>query len=48
MNDQRKDHIDLKAPKQRNSPQKLQIYNLPTDDVENINGTNKGRDLLPN
>ena len=24
----------------------LQTHNLPTDDVENINSTNKGRDLL--
>ena len=25
---------------------KLQTHNLPTDDVENIDSTNKGRDLL--
>ena len=28
-----------------NRPKQLQTYNLPTDDVENINITNKGRDL---
>ena len=35
MDDQRKDHIDKKKKlKQRNRPKKLQIHNLPTDDVE--------------
>ena len=43
--DQRKDHIDPKGPKQRNCPKQLHIHNLPTNDVENINSTNKGRDL---
>ena len=43
---QRKDHIDTKGPKQRNSTNQLQTHNLPTNDVENINSTNKGRDLL--
>ena len=28
------------------NPKKLQTYNLPTDDMENINSTNKVRDLL--
>ena len=46
MDDQRKDHIDTKGPKKRNCPKQLPIHNLPTDDVENINSTNKGRDLL--
>ena len=46
MDDQRKDHIDTKRPKQRNHPKQLQTYNLPTNDVENFNSTNKGRDLL--
>ena len=46
MDVQKKDHIDLKVPKQRNRPRQLQTHNLPTDDVENINSTNKGRDLL--
>ena len=46
MDDQRKDHTDQKAPKQKNCPKQLQTHNLPTDDVENINSTNKGRDLL--
>ena len=44
--DQRKDDIDTKGPKQRNRPKPLQTDNLPTNDVENINSTNKGRDLL--
>ena len=30
---------------QGNRPQQLQTHNLPTNDVENINSTNKGRDL---
>ena len=46
MDDQRKDHIDPKGPKQRNRPKQLQTHNLPTDDVENISSTNKGRGLL--
>ena len=46
MNDQRKDHLDPKEPKQKNCPKQLQTHNLPTDDVENINSTNKGRDLV--
>ena len=46
MDDQRKDHIDTKGPKQRNRPKQLQTYNMPTNDVENINSTNKGKDLL--
>ena len=46
MNGQKKDHIDPKGHKQRNIPKQLQTHNLPTKDVENINSTNKGRDLL--
>ena len=46
MDDQRKDHIDLKGPKQKKRLKQLQTHNLPTDDVENINSTNKGRYLL--
>ena len=46
MDGQRRDHIDSKELKQRKRPKQLQIDNLPTDDVENINCTNKGRDLL--
>ena len=46
MDDLRKDHIDPKGAKQRNQPKQLQTHNLSTDDVENINRTNKGRDLL--
>ena len=46
MYDQRKDHIDLERHPQRNCPGQLQIHNLPTNVVENINSKNKGRDLL--
>ena len=46
LDDQRKDHIDLKGPKQRKCSKQLQIHNLSTDDVENINSTNKRRNLL--
>ena len=41
LNDQRKDHIDLTLSKEP-----LQTtHDLPTYDVENTNGTNKGREL---
>ena len=43
MDHQRKDHIDTKGPKQRNRLKQLQTHNLPTNDVENINSTNKGK-----
>ena len=46
LDDERKDHIDPKGPKQRNCSKQLQTDNLLTDDVENINSTNKRRDLL--
>ena len=36
MEDQRKDHIDTKRPKQKNRPKHLQTHNLPTNDVANI------------
>ena len=45
MDDQRKEHIDPEGPKQRNRSKQLQTHNLPTDDVENIISTSKGRDL---
>ena len=45
IDDQRKGHIDAKGPKQMNRPKQLQTHNLPTDDVKNINSTNKARDL---
>ena len=44
--DQRKDHIDPKGPKQRNHSKQQQTHNLPTNDMENINSTNKERNLL--
>ena len=46
MDDQRKDYINPKGPKQRNCSKQLQTHNLPTNDVENTNSTNKGKDLL--
>ena len=45
LDDERKDNTDPKGPKQKNCSKQLQIDNLPTDDVENINSTNKRRDL---
>ena len=45
LDDQRKDHIDPKGPKQWNRSRKLQTHDSPTDDVENISSTNKGRGL---
>ena len=45
MDDQRKRHIDPKGPMQRNCPKQLQTQNLPTEDGENINSSNKGRDF---
>ena len=45
IDDQIKYLIDQKRPKQRNRPKQLQTHNLPTDDVENFNSTNKGKDL---
>ena len=46
MDDQRKDHIDPKEFEQRHRSKQQQTHNLPTDDVENIKSTSKGRDLL--
>ena len=42
MIDQRKDHTNPKRPPERNSPKQLQTNNVPTYNVENTNGTNKG------
>ena len=47
MDDQRKDYIDPKGPKQRNRPKQLHTHNLPTDDVENINSSNKRKNYYP-
>ena len=46
IDDQKKDHIDPKGPPQGSHLKQLLIHNLPTNDVENINRTNKWRDLL--
>ena len=46
MDDQRKDYINPKGPKQRNYSKQLQTHNLPTNDVEIFNSTNKGKDQL--
>ena len=43
MDEQRKNHI---GSKQRNHPKQLLTYNLPTDYMENINSTNKIRNLI--
>ena len=41
MGDKKKDNPDLKE-----LPEQLETQNVPTDDVENTNGTNQGGDLL--
>ena len=47
MDNQRKDHPDLKRTPKRNPPsQQKQIHNMPTDDIENTNSTNQSGDLL--
>ena len=38
--------VDPEWTLQEYRPKQLQTYNLPTDDVENVDSTNKGRDLL--
>ena len=38
MDDQRKDHSDLKRPP-KGTPQQQQTHNVPTDDEENTNST---------
>ena len=40
MDDRRKDHIDPERPLLRNRPKQLRNHNVPTDYVENTNGTN--------
>ena len=39
MDNQRKDHLDPERPPLKNRSKLLQSY-VPTDDVENTNGTN--------
>ena len=43
MDDQK---INPKRSKQRHHPKQIQTHNSPTDHEENINSTNKGRDLI--
>ena len=45
LDEQMKDYIDPKGPKQRTCSKQLQTDNLPTNDVENTNSTNMGKDL---
>ena len=45
MDDQKKDHADSERPSQRNHPKQLRTHNVPTYDVKNTHGANKGRDL---
>ena len=42
MDDGSKNHPDPKRTPKRKHPQQQQTHNVPTDDVENTNGTNKG------
>ena len=46
MDNQRKEHINSKRSTQNNHFKQPQTHNSSTYDVENNNGTNKGRDLL--
>ena len=46
LDDQRKDHIDPKGPKQRNCSKQLHTHNLPTNDVENTRSTDMRKYLL--
>ena len=40
MDNQVEDHLDSDQHSQRNCPKQLHTHNVPTDDVENANGTN--------
>ena len=46
VNDQRKNYINPKGPKQKSFSKQLQTDNLPPNYVENTNSTNKRKDLL--
>ena len=49
LDDQRKDYINPKELQERICSKQLQTYNLPANDVEDTNSTNKEKDrLLPN
>ena len=45
LDNQRKDYINPKGPRQRNCSKQLQTDNLPINDVENTNSTNKEKKL---
>ena len=46
IDNQRKDHHNPERSSQKNTTKQLQIHYMPTDDVENTNGTNYGENLL--
>ena len=46
MDDQKKDQINPKGPKQMDRSKQLQTHKVSTDDVENINSTKMKRDVL--
>ena len=46
MDYQRKDHIYPVRPPTKELSKQLQTHDVPTDDEENTNGTNKGGDLV--
>ena len=46
MDGEKKDYNNPKGPKQRICSKQLHTHNLPTNDVENTNSRNKGKDLL--
>ena len=43
MNDPEKTTLIQKDPSKLTTPKQLQTHNVPTEDVENINSTNKGK-----
>ena len=45
MDDQGKAHVDSKRLPKKNRPQQLQTYNVPSNDEENTNDTNRDGDL---
>ena len=45
MDNKRRDHPDPNRAQERNHPLHLPTHNVPTDEVENTNGTNLGGDI---